>query len=151
METSPDQPSVRLTVDEVATLYREVARSHGADADEQELFSLGLLRADFRGHPTQGIGLLVYLDGLFAAGAMRFGGNLETVRESASTALLDGNANSGHVIGARAMEMAIAKAGQTGIGLVTVRNSGDCGMVANYTIQAVEAGMIGVHHLRWSS
>jgi LDH2 family malate/lactate/ureidoglycolate dehydrogenase len=125
-------------------IYRVVAAAHGADAEEQASFADGLLRADLRGHATQGVGLLSYLDELFEAGTMQFGGALDIVRESASTALLDGNRNSGHVVGKRAMATAIKKAQATGVGFVTVRNSGDCGMLSNYSIQAVESGMIGL-------
>ena len=66
------------------------------------------------------------------------------VREAASTALLDGNGGAGHVVAMRGMDLAIAKARSTGIGFVTVRNSADCGMAANYALQALDHGMIGI-------
>jgi LDH2 family malate/lactate/ureidoglycolate dehydrogenase len=50
----------------------------------------------------------------------------------------------GMVIGRRAMEMAIAKAKQSGIGMVAVRNSRHYGMSAYYAMQALEHDMIGI-------
>jgi L-2-hydroxycarboxylate dehydrogenase (NAD+) len=144
MPTAEPAGAIRVPVDALLTIYRAVARSHRATDEEQRLFAEGLLAADLRGHPTQGIGLLAYLDEIFQQGAMRFNAELQVLRETVSTALCDGRANSGHVQGFRAMGLAIAKARRTGIGFVALRNSGDCGMVANYTVQAADAGMIGL-------
>ena len=135
---------LRIEVDRLAAIYRDVARAHGADADEQGLFAHGLLLADFRGHPTQGVGLLAYLDELFETGIMHFGQPVEVVRDSPALAVLDGHGGSGHVVAARAMDRAIAMARSAGAGFVTVRNSGDCGMLATYALQAVAAGMAGL-------
>jgi len=48
---------------------------------------------------------------------------IDIVREGPTTAVLDGNHGMGHVIGKRAMEMAINKAREYGMGMVAVRNS----------------------------
>lgn len=133
-----------VSVEQLEGIYAAFARAHGADDQEAALFSAGLLRADLRGHNTQGIGLLPYLDEMFDAGSIAFGREILTVRDASATALLDAQGEAGHVAATRAMELAIEKAGKFGIGLVTVRNSSDCGMVANYALQALDAGMIGL-------
>ncbi|MDO5604206.1 MAG: Ldh family oxidoreductase [Paracoccus sp. (in: a-proteobacteria)] len=135
---------MRIAVDDLKRFYAEFARCHGANDAETECFAEGLLRADLRGHHTQGIGLLPYLDELFEAGTMAFGRQIKTVRESSATALLDADGEAGHVAAHRAMEIAIDKARNTGIGLVTVKRSSDCGMAANYALQALDEGMIGI-------
>ncbi len=135
---------MRISPERLRSIYAAVASAHGADQEEADLFADGLLRADMRGHHTQGAGLLPYLDELFEAGAGRFGAPTVVVRESVSTALLDGHGGAGHVVAMRAMDIAIAKAKQTGIGFVTVRRSADCGMAANYALQALDHGMIGI-------
>ncbi|WP_137391136.1 Ldh family oxidoreductase [Rhodoligotrophos defluvii] len=135
---------MRITVDRLRGIYESFARGHGAGAEEAAIFAEGLLRADLRGHHTQGIGLLPYFDQLFSAEVMRFGQPLTVERESPATVLLDGHGGVGHVIGVRAMDMAIDKAASSGIGLATVRRSGDCGMASNYAIRAMERGMIGI-------
>jgi LDH2 family malate/lactate/ureidoglycolate dehydrogenase len=142
MQTKDDV--LRIDAMKLLGIYQEVARAHGADAEEQRIFADCLLRADLRGHPTQGVALLPYMDELFEAGTMHFGRPLEVVRESPSMAVLDGHGGSGHVIATRTMEKAIGKARDTGVGFVTVRNSGDCGMMSNYPLQAAEEKMIGV-------
>ena len=66
------------------------------------------------------------------------------ISESSSTALIDGDRGMGMVIGHRAMELAIAKAKQSGIGMVGVRNSRHYGMSAYYAMQALPHDMIGI-------
>src|ERR687888_53454 len=105
-----------IAAEQLDALYRRVAARHGADADEAATLAGALLRADLRGHTTQGIALLPYVDELLAAGEMAFGRPLEAVRETAATALLDGHRGVGHVIGSRAMALAIEKARAVGIG-----------------------------------
>lgn len=135
---------MRIPAPDLHRLYSALAEAHGADAEEARLFAESLLEADLRDHQTQGIGLVPYMDELFGAGISGFGRPFEILRETAATALVDGHGGSGHVTSARAMDLAIAKARATGIGMVTTRNSGDCGMVASYALRALEAGMIGI-------
>jgi len=135
---------MRISIDRLRALYAAVARCHGADDEEASIFADGLLRADLRGHHTQGIGLLPYLDDFYSAGVMHFGRPVTIERETVSTALVDGHGGCGHVVGKKAMDIAIAKAEATGIGFVTVKRSGDYGMASNYALQALERGMIGI-------
>ena len=62
--------------------------------------------------------------------------NIRVISESASTALIDGDRGMGMVVGHRAMALAVAKAKQSGIGMVGVRNSRHYGMSAYYAMQA---------------
>jgi LDH2 family malate/lactate/ureidoglycolate dehydrogenase len=70
--------------------------------------------------------------------------NVRPVSESSSSALLDGDRGIGMVIGHRAMELAIHKANETGIGIVGVRNSRHFGMCAYYAMRALPHDMIGI-------
>jgi LDH2 family malate/lactate/ureidoglycolate dehydrogenase len=70
--------------------------------------------------------------------------NIQVISETPSTALLDGDRGMGMVIGHRAMELAIEKAKQCGIGMVGVRNSRHYGMSAQYAMQALAHNMIGI-------
>lgn len=135
---------MRITQERLSAIYHELARSYGAPEDEAAIFARCLLRADLRGHHTQGIGLVPYLAELFDAGVMHFGRPTEVIRETVASALVDGHRGVGQVVGTRAMEIAIAKARETGIGFVSVRQSSDYGMAANYALQASDQGMMGI-------
>jgi LDH2 family malate/lactate/ureidoglycolate dehydrogenase len=135
---------MRIAVERLHDIYRDFARAYQADEEEAGIFASCLLRADLRGHQTQGIGLLPYLDELFRAEVMHFGRTFEVVRDTPASALVDGHSGVGQVVGTRAMALAIAKAREAGVGLVTVRRSSDYGMASNYAIQAQEQGLIGI-------
>lgn len=135
---------MRIPASRLSRLYAELASAHGANEQEAALFAECLLDADLRNHQTQGIGLVPYLDELFSVGTPKFGQEFEIVRRSQATALADAHGGSGHVMSARGMDLAIELARQSGAGLVTIRNSGDCGMIASSALRAVEQGMIGL-------
>jgi LDH2 family malate/lactate/ureidoglycolate dehydrogenase len=65
-------------------------------------------------------------------------------RDTLATALYDGAKGLGHYVSTLAMRLAIDKARTYGIGIVAVRNSGHFGAAANYSMMALEHGMIGL-------
>jgi L-2-hydroxycarboxylate dehydrogenase (NAD+) len=119
----------------------------GVPKEDAEIGANVLVQADLRGVDTHGVIRFNpqswYVKWL-SEGSMTAGANLRVVRESASTALLDGDRGIGMVIGHRAMELAIRKARESGVGLVAVRNSRHYGMSAYYSMMALPHDMIGI-------
>ena len=66
------------------------------------------------------------------------------VRESPGTAVIDAEKRLGIMVGPKAMRLAIEKARQVGVGVVTVSNSGHFGAIGHYAMQAALADMVGV-------
>ncbi|MGH7354725.1 MAG: Ldh family oxidoreductase, partial [Candidatus Rokuibacteriota bacterium] len=66
------------------------------------------------------------------------------VRESPGTAVIDAERRLGVIVGPRAMRLAVEKARQVGVGVVTVYNSGHFGAIGHYALQAAAADMVGV-------
>jgi ureidoglycolate dehydrogenase (NAD+) len=130
-----------------AALLREFCRDVfvrcGLTAPEAVTTADNLLFANLRGVDSHGvIRLKVYCDRL-RAGSFKRDAKLQWIGESPSTALLDGQAGMGAVVGQAAMAMALAKASASGLGYVAVRNSNHFGACAFYALQAVERGCIG--------
>jgi LDH2 family malate/lactate/ureidoglycolate dehydrogenase len=69
---------------------------------------------------------------------------IDVIRDKAATAVWDGNHGMGHVIGVRAMQTAIDKAKQFGLGALAVRNSTHYGICGYYAKMAIENDMIGM-------
>src|SRR5260221_6888723 len=57
---------------------------------------------------------------------------------------LDGQDAFGFVVATKAMEEAIEMAGEFGVGIVSARRSTHFGMAANYALQAMDLGFIGI-------
>ena len=103
-----------------------------------------LVEANLMGLDTHGvIRLKFYLDRV-KAGGNNPNPNIRVVREQACTALLDADNALGPVGGQRAMELAIAKAAQHGIGVVVIRNCNHYGPAGHYVRMALEKNMIGL-------
>jgi L-2-hydroxycarboxylate dehydrogenase (NAD+) len=119
----------------------------GVPSADAQIAADALVAADLRGVDTHGV-IRFHPNAWYVKwlteGSMTARPNIRVVSESPSTALIDGDRGMGMVIGRRAMEMAIAKAKQSGIGMVAVRNSRHYGMSAYYAMQALEHDMIGI-------
>jgi LDH2 family malate/lactate/ureidoglycolate dehydrogenase len=66
------------------------------------------------------------------------------VKDTPTTAVVDGGNGMGMVVGKHAMEIAIQKARQFGIGAVAVRNSSHYGVAGYYPRMALHEGMVGL-------
>lgn len=131
-------------------LSRFVSRSFeklGVPAGDAEIAATVLVASDLRGVDTHGVIRFQpkawYVKWL-KEGAMTAKPNMRVITETASTALLDADNGMGFVAGHRAMELAIKKAKQSGVGIVAVRNSRHYGMSAYYAMLALAHDMIGI-------
>lgn len=70
--------------------------------------------------------------------------NWKIVREKPGTANIDADRGLVIIIGRHAMQIAIDKAKQVGIGAVSVYNSGHSGAIGHHAMQAVQNNMVGL-------
>ncbi len=103
-----------------------------------------LIESDLRGITSHGIGRLkIYYDRI-RDGIQKPITKIDIVRDKSAIAVLDGNHGMGHVIGSKAMQMAINKAKEYGIGNVVVKNSTHFGIAGYYSTIAAKKDMIGM-------
>ena len=114
-------------------------------ADAAKIVSEVLIESDKRGIDSHGIGRLkpIYLD-RFDEGVMNPVTKIDIIKDEDACAVLDGNNGLGHVVGKKAMGIAIDKAKKYGLGMTVVRNSTHYGIAGYFVSQAIQAGMIGV-------
>ena len=118
---------------------------YGIPREDAEICADVLLESDKRGIESHGVNRFkpVYLDRI-KAGIQNPVTNFEIIKETATTAVVDGHDGMGQVIGHKAMSMAIAKAKEYGMGMVVVRNSCHYGIAGYYTSMATKAGCVGL-------
>jgi len=102
-----------------------------------------LAMSDLRGIDSHGVARLHAYHDMLALGRVNPRPNVRIVRETASTATVDGDNGLGLVVGPKANDVAIAKAIAAGSGWVAVRGSNHFGIAAYYPIIALEKGLIG--------
>lgn len=104
-----------------------------------------LLRdASLMGIDSHGFAQLPGYVRLLRKGVYNSRASITVLRETSSTALIDGGLGLGQIAGVRAMKTAIQKADQTGIGSVGIVRCGHLGALIHYTMMALERDMIGV-------
>lgn len=103
-----------------------------------------LLSAELRGINSHGlIRIKDYIE-LWQKGRINTQPKIKTVRETLSTAVIDGDNGLGVVIAPKAMDIAISKAKETGTAWVAVNNSNHYGIAGYYAMKALEHDMIGI-------
>lgn len=117
----------------------------GVPPEDARLGADVVLTADLRGVDSHGVSnmLKVYLD-RFLDGTQNPTPNWRIVRERPSSANIDCDHGLGIIVAPKAMGIAIEKARQTGVGVVTMFNSGHVGMAAYHAMLALEHDMIGM-------
>lgn len=118
---------------------------YGVPESDAKICADILLESDRRGIESHGVNRFkpIYLDRI-ADGIQNPITNFEIVKQTPTTAVVDGHNGMGQVIGYKAMGMAISKAKQYGMGMVAVRNSCHYGIAGYYPTMACKAGCIGI-------
>ncbi len=138
-------PKVILDWKTTHDFIKDAFVGYGVPADEAEIVTDVLLESDRRGIESHGCNRFkpVYIDRI-KAGIQFAQTNFEILKETETTAVVDGHHGMGQVIGHKAMSMAIEKAKKYGMGMVVVRNSTHYGIAGYYTTMAAKAGCIGM-------
>ncbi len=100
--------------------------------------------ADLHGIDSHGMSMLPPYDVWRREGRLDLAAVPSVVKQSPVSALVDGGGGLGHVPGAFAMRLAVAKAKQVGLAAVVVRNTAHFGACGYYGLIAAEAGLIGM-------
>lgn len=116
----------------------------GVPEEDAKVCAKVLIESDKRGIDSHGVGRFkpIYIDRI-EDGIQNPVTEFEIVRDNKATAVIDGHDGMGHVIGTRAMQMAIDKAKEHGLGMVVVRNSTHYGIAGYYALMAAQNNMIG--------
>lgn len=116
----------------------------GVPAQDAKVTTDVLVLADLRGVESHGVARLprYYTD--LKNGWTKPTDQSKIVRETKATAMIDGGQSLGQVVGRKGMELAIRKAKETAVGIVSVRNSHHYGIAGYYSLMALEHDLIGV-------
>lgn len=116
----------------------------GVPPEDAVLLADGLVQAHLAGMDGHGLFFLPTYVKRLELGLIAKRGEVRVMQEGPAFALLDGGNLLGHVSAWKAMEVAIAKAAQAGVGMVTLCRGNHSGIMARYTLRAAEAGCIGI-------
>lgn len=137
--------TVYLQFEILMRLAADVLKRLSVPDEDATICADALIEANKRGIDSHGITRLKeYFYDRIKEGIQHPVTQFEILRETPTTAVVDGHDGMGMVISKRSMDIAIAKARAYGMGMVAVRNSTHYGIAGYYLSMAINAGMIGV-------
>ena len=120
-------------------------KGYGVPEEDAKICTEVLLESDKRGIESHGCNRFkpMYIDRI-VDGIQNPITNFEIIKETETTAVVDGHDGMGQVIGKKSMQLAIDKAKKYGMGMVVVKNSCHYGIAGYYATQATKQGCIGI-------
>ena len=134
---------INFTYEQLKTFSEDAFVKFGFSKEDAKIITDVLLASDLYGIDSHGMQRLVRYHKSIESGLIDINAKAETVYETPVSAVIDGNNGMGQVISYNAMKLAIKKAKESGIGIVTVRNSNHYGIAGYYANMASEEGYIG--------
>jgi hydroxycarboxylate dehydrogenase B len=147
---SADPTAYRIPVAALRDFVAAVFRATGSGDGEARIVGDHLVDANLAGHESHGvIRVSKYVD-WHAKGMVLANQHALIVRETACNAVVDGQFGYGQVIGREAIDLAIAKARQSGICAMAIRNAGHLGRIGAWAEQVAQAGLASIHFVNTS-
>ena len=103
-----------------------------------------LILADLRGIDSHGVARLMAYFSMLKNKIVNPRPNIKIIRETDSTATIDGDNGLGLIVGPKCNEIAMEKAEKVGSGWVSVRNTHHYGIAGSYSLESLRRNMIGI-------
>lgn len=139
MHTDTIVPSAQLRA-----FAARVLDTFGVPAADAAVVADSLVVAEEWGHPSHGLLRLPWYVERLRTGRIQPVTQLTVLSDHGALVSVDGNAGVGQIVTARAMEIAVTRAKEHGIGAVGVRNSNHFGTAAYFTRRAAAAGCAAI-------
>ncbi len=134
--------SETFPIERLREFSARVLQACGIPQDDAALAADVLAAADLRGIDTHGVARLPQYVEMLELGRINPRPDIRVVRESPSTATMDGDNGLGLVVGPRANLLAMEKAEAVGTGWVAARNSNHFGAGVYYPLQGLPRELI---------
>ncbi len=121
-----------------------IFKQMGAPENEATIVSNSLVESNLAGHDSHGVIRIPQYVMLIKKGDIIPGAKMEIIRETPSTAVLNGNWGFGQVMGKQAMKIAIEKARSKSVSTVTLCRSNHIARLGEYSAMAAEENMVGI-------
>lgn len=135
---------LRLAASELQQFAMSIFRAAGLNEGNAQIVARSLVASDLRGTYSHGVIRLPFLVERLLKGGANLKPEIRTLSEAPATALVDGDRGLGAITASYAMDIAVAKAKNQGIGLVAATNSDFIGACAHYALMALPHDMIGI-------
>ncbi|MBT1164529.1 Ldh family oxidoreductase [Bifidobacterium felsineum] len=135
---------VRVGIEGLQDFLSAVFERRGFTASDADFIAETLIDADRHGIASHGVQRMAMYDHKLRHGMIDPNAQTSVVSDAKACAVLDGHSGMGQLISRDAMRLAIDKAHEHGIGIVSVRDSNHFGTAGFWARMAADQGFIGV-------
>jgi uncharacterized oxidoreductase len=136
---------MNILANNLKRLLEEILLRSGSDDYEAEIVADHLIQANLRGHDSHGAYIIGYYMECLNKGAIKPNTSARLVSDQGTIMGFAGDRGYGQRIAREAMNAAIQRCKETGIVVMTLRNSGHLGRIGTYGEQASDAGFVSLH------
>lgn len=137
--------SPRVTFEALRDFIRAAFVIQGLPESDASQVATLMAEADLQGSDGHGVIRLPQYSRRIRAGGINVRPDIRVVREKAAMAVIDGDNGMGHLVVSRAVDLAIAKARECGVGWVSTRYSNHAGPASLYARKPLEHQMLGLY------
>ncbi|WP_409076586.1 Ldh family oxidoreductase (plasmid) [Pantoea sp. C3] len=134
---------VLVSENHLTAFCTQILENIGVPSDDARIVVKNLVEADLRGVYSHGVVRFPIYVKRILDGGTNPKASMKILRETRTTAVVDGDNGLGHLVGVQAMQLAIEKAAEGDCVFVAVKNSNHFGAAAYYTEMAARHNMIG--------
>jgi LDH2 family malate/lactate/ureidoglycolate dehydrogenase len=134
----------KIAYETLLSFCKQLLTGGGMPRSDAELVAELLVKAELRGYAGHGVTRVPQYLAFVKNKTYDLSVKPHVEREGKVTGVVDGKHYIGQVAAHMAMEIAIKKAKEHGVGIVTLRRAGHTGRLADYMEMATERGLIGM-------
>ncbi len=138
------EQSIRVPVTKLVDFMVDTLVAMSVPTEDAKIIADVLITSDLWGVRSHGVAHLKMYHERMKKGLQLPITRWAVVKDTPTTAVVDGGNGMGMVVGYHAMNLAIQKARKFGLGAVAVRNSSHYGVAGYYPLMAVKEGMVGL-------
>ncbi|MBI4790594.1 MAG: Ldh family oxidoreductase [Chloroflexi bacterium] len=135
---------IRVKHETLIALIRDALADEGVPSPIRDVEAEVMAESDLLGVPSHGVRMLPGLIRGIREGRASRNPRLTILRERAATCVLDGDNGPGRFVSTRAMQMAVDRARDFGVGVCLATRVTHWGRAHAYAYRAARAGMIGI-------
>ena len=141
----PPVDQVRVTHESLRETVTAIFEKMGESHEDAALAADVLVTTDLRGVESHGVSnMLRYYVKYYQDGSLKARADWRIVREAPGTATIDADGGLAIILGPKAMQIAIDKAREVGVGVVNMFNAGHSGAIGHHAMLAAQQDMIGM-------
>ncbi len=141
---------MKIPHDRLKRLVGAVFAAAGCRPEEHERIGHYLVEANLVGHDSHVVIRVPPYVQWLRAGLVVANQRPKTVLDNGALAILDGQFGFGQVMGEEALKLGVAKAGEHGVAVIGLRNSGHLGRIGDWALFAARAGKLSLHFVNTS-